>query len=93
LETAIFRVIQEYLTNVHRHSGSNTAKVRLLRATDELRVEVEDEGTRIPREHKAGVGLRGMKERVAQFGGTLEVSSDAKGTTIITRLPLANESH
>lgn len=91
LETAIFRVIQECLTNVHRHSGSKTAKVRLLRATDELRVEVEDEGTGIPREHKPGVGLRGMKERVAQFGGTLEISSNDKGTTITTRLPLANE--
>jgi PAS domain S-box-containing protein len=90
LETVIFRVIQECLTNIHRHSGSETAKIRLSRTEDELRLEVEDNGVGIPLQQASGVGLRGMKERVAQFGGTLEISSSATGTIVVARLPLAS---
>ena len=92
LETAIFRVIQECLTNIHRHSGSKTARVQLSRTGDELRVEVEDKGKGMPIRQSAGVGLRGMRERLAQFGGTLEVFSNAAGTTVIARLPLMSPS-
>jgi PAS domain S-box-containing protein len=92
LETAIFRVIQECLTNIHRHSGSKTAKVQLSRTGDELRVEVEDKGKGMPLRQSAGVGLRGMRERLAQFGGTLEVFSNAAGTTVVARLPLMSPS-
>jgi two-component system NarL family sensor kinase len=92
LETAIFRVIQECLTNIHRHSGSKTARVQLSRTGDELRVEVEDKGKGMPLRQSAGVGLRGMRERLAQFGGTLEVFSNAAGTTVIARLPLMSPS-
>ena len=87
VEIAIFRVIQECLTNIHRHSGSKTATVQLLRTADELRVSVEDKGKGMPLQRLSGVGLRGMKERLAQFGGTLEVHSDGRGTTVLARLP------
>ncbi len=92
LETAVFRVIQECLTNIHRHSGSKTARLQLSRLDDELRVEVEDQGKGIPPEQAAGVGLRGMRERLAQFGGTLEIISNGSGTTMIVRLPLKSQS-
>jgi PAS domain S-box-containing protein len=88
LETAIFRVIQECLVNIHRHSGSKTAEVRLSCLGDELTVEVEDHGKGMPAQQKGGVGLRGMKERLAQFRGTLEIRSGDTGTTVVARLPL-----
>lgn len=89
LETTIFRIVQECLTNIHRHSGSKTARVQVLRLCDEVRIEVEDKGKGMPAERPTGVGLRGMKERVGQFGGQLEVVSDGTGTTVIARMPLA----
>ncbi len=92
LETAAFRVIQECLTNVHRHSGSKTATVELSRTANEVRVEVADKGRGIESQKSAGVGLRGMRERVAQFGGQLEVSSTDSGTTIVAKLPIPEES-
>jgi PAS domain S-box-containing protein len=92
LETAVFRVIQECLTNVHRHSGSKTAKVELSRTANEVRVEVADKGRGIETQKPAGVGLRGMRERVAQFGGQLEVSSNESGTAIVAKLPIPEES-
>src|ERR1700733_7468038 len=82
LEIAIFRVIQECLTNVHRHSGSREAAVRLLRRSkDEVWLEVQDRGRGISPETQlsiledssTGVGLRGMRERVLQLGGNLRV--------------------
>jgi PAS domain S-box-containing protein len=91
LETTIFRIVQECLTNIHRHSGSTTARVQLLRLRDEVRIEVEDEGTGIPPESSTGVGLRGMKERVGQFKGQLKIVSSGSGTTIIARMPLTRD--
>jgi signal transduction histidine kinase len=94
LETAVFRIVQECLTNVHRHSGSPTARVRLTHSGGELRLRVEDDGTGMAPEKidgKAGaipgVGIRGMQERVRQLGGTLEVRSNHKGTVVETHLP------
>lgn len=97
MELAIFRVIQECLTNVHRHSGSATANIRLKRSTREIRVTVSDEGKGIPREKlakltaagEAGVGLRGMRERVKSLGGELQIESDTKGTEIRIVIPIA----
>jgi signal transduction histidine kinase len=96
LETAVFRVVQECLTNIHRHSNSPTASIRLDRVSDGIRVEIADEGKGIPLEKqptsvssgKAGVGLRGMRERVRQFGGELEIFSNGKGTRIIAFFPV-----
>lgn len=95
IELALFRVVQESLTNVHRHSASPTARISLTRLQDRVRVEISDRGKGIPEEKqrnltaaKAGVGVRGMQERVRQFGGTLEIVSGGKGTTVVVWLPV-----
>lgn len=97
LETAIFRVVQECLTNIHRHSGSSIAKVRLRQREGEVLVEIEDRGKGIPPEKQdemasggtPGVGIRGMRERIKQLGGALEIVSNATGTVVLARFPLA----
>jgi len=99
-ETAIFRVVQECLTNVHRHSGSLVARIRLSRSATDVQVEVRDKGKGIPPEKLSemalkgapGVGIRGMRERIHQLGGSLEISSDGngKGTAVVVKLPVAN---
>jgi PAS domain S-box-containing protein len=96
-ELCLFRIAQECLTNIHRHSESSTAVVRLLRSGGEIKMEVSDEGkglnketqSRIASGESAGVGLRGMQERVRPLGGSIEVQSNGKGTTVTATLPLA----
>jgi signal transduction histidine kinase len=96
LELAIFRVVQECLTNIHRHSHSPRATISLNEFSGRVILEVKDEGSGIPREALSkiaslglpGVGLRGMQERVSGFGGELQISSDEKGTVIRAILPL-----
>jgi signal transduction histidine kinase len=100
METTIFRVVQECLTNIHRHSGSIVAKVRVVRIDKQLRVEVEDEGKGIPPEkqeamhsgRKLGVGITGMQERLRQLGGSLEINSSASGTLVVAKLPVMDTS-
>lgn len=87
-ETAIFRIVQECLTNVHRHSGSKTARIELQRLPDRITVEVSDHGKGMNSRGSSGVGLRGMKERVAQFGGELEIYSSKEGCRIVAQIPL-----
>jgi signal transduction histidine kinase len=97
-EIAIFRVVQECLTNIHRHSGSATAKIRVTYSDDDICLEVTDQGKGIPSEklHEMtsggtpGVGIRGMRERIRQLGGSLRINADgsSKGTAVIARLPL-----
>lgn len=97
LETALFRIVQEALTNVHRHSESPTASVRVIRSADEITLEVSDQGKGLPKDKiweiemggASGVGLSGMRERVRQLGGKFEVRSPGKGTVISAKLPLA----
>ncbi|HEY3132729.1 MAG TPA: CHASE3 domain-containing protein [Acidobacteriota bacterium] len=99
VELALFRVLQECLTNVHRHSGSPTAHVRVFLKDGGVRLEVKDAGGGMPAERldefqrglpgKLGVGLRGMNERVRQFGGKLDVSSNKQGTTVSVTIPSA----
>ena len=89
LETTIFRIVQECLTNVHRHSGSKTATVRVARVGQSINVEVADEGRGIEAHEASGVGLRGMRERIAQVQGILTIKSGSDGTTIEARLPVA----
>jgi PAS domain S-box-containing protein len=93
LELVIFRLVQESLTNVHRHSGSKTAVIRVAREGEKIHVEVQDRGKGIsPRRlseiqsHGVGVGIRGMRERIRHFHGELTVESGALGTTIRTTL-------
>jgi len=100
LETAIFRVVQECLTNIHRHSGSATAKIRLRQFDGQVVVEVGDEGSGISPEKREemasggtpGVGIRGMRERIRQLGGDLVITSSGTGTVILARLPAAENS-
>jgi PAS domain S-box-containing protein len=94
-ETAIFRLVQECLTNIHRHSGSRVATIHILRSGDAIWIEVRDAGRGIPPEKRAemdatgnaGVGIRGMRERMRQLGGALEISSSEYGTRVSARLP------
>jgi len=95
IEISIYRIVQECLTNIHRHSGSPTARIRVERQATEIEIEVQDDGKGMPIEENtngAGVGLAGMGERARQLGGTLEIKSDGKGTSVLTRLPLSNGS-
>jgi PAS domain S-box-containing protein len=101
LETAIFRVVQECLTNIHRHSESATARIKVLRSDATVEIEVEDQGKGIPAEKrhqielggKAGVGLRGMRERVRQLRGNLEIrpGDNGRGTLIRAQLPVNSD--
>jgi signal transduction histidine kinase len=98
MELTIFRMIQECLTNIHRHSGSTSAAIRVWEIDHHVRIEVQDHGKGIPPEKqadlntsdRAGVGFRGMRERLRKLDGTLEIRSDAMGTTVIASLPLAD---
>ena len=97
-ELALFRVLQESLTNVHRHSGSKTATVRLLARDGMGILEIEDTGKGVSRQlleqagedymGAPGVGIRGMNERMRQLGGTLELISNESGTTVRAKMPV-----
>lgn len=99
-ETAIFRVVQECLTNIHRHSGSPIARIRLRQRENQVSVEIEDRGKGIPLEKQEemnssgtpGVGIRGMRERLRQLGGTLVFRSGSSGTVVVVTLPSAESS-
>lgn len=97
-ELVLFRVLQESLTNVHRHSQATSANVHLARQNGVVRLEITDNGQGIPEEHvrrlntsanKAGVGITGMRERVRELGGTLEIRSKPGRTSILVSLPLS----
>ncbi len=97
IETTLFRIVQESLTNVHRHSESPTARIRILKGPQEVRLEVKDEGRGLspgPLERAGvgimalGVGIAGMGERVRQLGGWLDIESGKRGTTVRAVLPL-----
>jgi signal transduction histidine kinase len=98
LETAVFRTVQECLTNIHRHSGSPVAKLRLARSASEICLTVEDRGSGMAAEKlevvasggTPGVGLRGMRERLRQLNGDLQVRSDGSGTKVEARLPISS---
>jgi len=98
LEMVIFRVVQESLTNIHRHAGSPTAEIRLTQSGETIHVEIVDRGKGISRDRlrqmtaaQVGVGVRGMEERVRQFGGMLRIDSGAEGTRVSVTIPLATD--
>ena len=95
LETAIFRVVQECLGNVHRHSGSRSASVIFQIEGGKARLQVRDNGDGISetrqqelKSHgRSGVGLRGIRERLGQFGGEMSIESSERGTTVTAVIP------
>src|SRR5262249_13881953 len=98
-ETALFRVLQESLTNIHRHSGSRTAAVRFEVLERSVRLIVSDDGKGIsPRTLErfrtagtdVGVGLSGMRERIAELGGQLDIRSGS-GTTVTATVPFSSK--
>jgi signal transduction histidine kinase len=102
VELVVFRVVQESLTNIQRHSGSSQAKIRIDRKSD-LTVEIRDRGhgasagllsEKKELGFKIGVGIRSMQERVKLIGGELDIDSIGRGTTVRVKIPLplkANE--
>jgi anti-sigma regulatory factor (Ser/Thr protein kinase) len=101
IETALFRVLQESLTNVHRHSGASEVEVRFLRAADAVILEVRDYGRGIPQEllsrlgqsvRDSGVGLSGMCERLNELEGDLEITSADPGTRLRAIVPLSSRA-
>jgi len=96
LELILFRIVQETLGNIHRHSGSPTARIVLSRTSTDVTLLVSDEGCGLPKNvvdpepgsmPHVGVGITGMRERVRQFGGKLEIASTSDGTTVRVVLP------
>ncbi|HET7209414.1 MAG TPA: PAS domain S-box protein [Terriglobales bacterium] len=99
LELVVFRFVQECLTNVHRHSGSKNASIRVTREAESVRIEVQDQGKGIPGERLAeiqnrgsGVGIRGMRERIQHFHGTMQIQSDSSGTKVSAVIPVRSEA-
>jgi signal transduction histidine kinase len=101
IEIALFRILQESLTNVHRHSGTKKVEVRLALHQSSVSLIIEDHGRGIPREvldkfaksgTNVGVGLAGMRERAKELGGTFEVHSVKKGTRLHVVIPITVES-
>jgi len=100
VELALFRVVQEALTNIQRHSGSQQAKIRIDRNSN-LTLEISDRGhgasVSVPRakeepRFKVGVGIPSMKERVKLIGGRLEIDSTSHGTTVRVTIPLEGDA-
>jgi signal transduction histidine kinase len=106
-ETALFRIVQEGLTNIHLHSGSSTATIKLVREAGELvgreqiTLTLQDQGRGLPASvlegpadniQGLGVGIAGMRERVRQLGGRMEISTNSTGTTIKATLPLPEDN-
>ena len=96
METSLFRLVQEGLTNIHRHSGSQTAEIHLVCENNELRLRIEDHGKGMTAAEVSGtngaargVGLASMRERVRELGGDIEISSEAGHTQINVTLPVA----
>jgi PAS domain S-box-containing protein len=94
MELAIFRLVQESLTNIHRHSGSKRATIEISRTPEQVLLEVWDEGKGISREkladiqsRGAGFGIRGMRERARQFNGEMTIESSGKGTLFRITMP------
>jgi two-component system, NarL family, sensor kinase len=97
-ETVLFRVVQQALANIHRHSGSQVARIHVEADAESVRVEICDDGRGIDPEilkgmeagrRLMGVGIAGMRERVRVMGGRFSIRSGGEGTTIDVKLPVA----
>ena len=99
VEVAIFRIVQECLTNIHRHSGGKAATIRLSRNISNVSLQIQDDGTGMPKEtlvairtQHSGVGITGIRERVRHLGGNLDIQSNSNGTKISVTLPVMTSS-
>jgi PAS domain S-box-containing protein len=99
MELAVFRLVQESLTNIHRHSGSKRAMIEIFRTPEQVILEVRDEGKGISREkladiqsRGAGFGIRGMRERARQFDGELTIDSNGQGTLFRVTIPMSKNA-
>lgn len=89
-EAALFRVVQESLTNVHRHSRASRVAIRAAVTTNEFQLSIRDNGVGLADGYREGVGIRGMRERLAELNGTLNVASGHHGgSTIVASIPLS----
>jgi signal transduction histidine kinase len=100
VEIALFRAVQEALTNVHRHSGSSSVDIRIKLDAEQVRLEIKDNGrgisqkylTRLADGDAGGVGIAGMRERVRELRGSLEIQSNETGTKVIVAIPIVPRS-
>jgi PAS domain S-box-containing protein len=101
METTLFRILQESLTNVHRHAGGTTVHIALQSDAEQVQLEISDNGIGIPEERirrfseddsATGVGLAGMRERVRELGGAFVISSASPGTTIRVTIPVPHHT-
>jgi signal transduction histidine kinase len=99
-ETALFRILQESLSNIQRHSGSEAARIQLRGGGECIEMQVSDQGRGMDQSTmdrrgsagtRLGVGILGMRERMTQLGGRLEVESSSSGTTVRAIIPLKVE--
>jgi signal transduction histidine kinase len=94
IETAIFRIVQESLTNIHRHSGGRNVRISLESDSEITRMTITDDGRGIAQDRlelivagQAGVGTAGMRERVKQLNGIFQIESDHRGTKVQVAIP------
>ena len=95
MELVIFRLVQECLTNIHRHSESKTASILIARDVDQITLDIRDQGKGMSSERlaeiqsgRSGVGIGGMRERLRQFEGIMNIESDSSGTRVLATIPL-----
>ena len=101
IDSTLFRIVQESMSNILRHSGANTARVKLERGSKCVRMSIEDNGHGMGAETVSengngaslGVGIAGMRERVRQFGGTFEIRSGSTGTTVLVSVPISEKAY
>ena len=87
--TAVFRILQESLTNILRHARATRVDIRMAREAAEFVLEIRDNGKGISGTEKSGLGILGMKERARLLSGRIEIQgTEGKGTTIIVRIPI-----
>jgi PAS domain S-box-containing protein len=98
LELTVFRFVQEALTNIHRHSGAAKAWIVISRSQPGITAEVRDDGSGMSPERLqqirsggSGVGIRGMRERISQFQGSMQIHSDSTGTKVSVQIPIPAE--
>jgi signal transduction histidine kinase len=95
MELLLFRLVQECLTNIHRHSESKTASIRMARESDRITLDIRDQGKGMSaarlaeiQSGRSGMGIRGMRERLRQFDGTMNIESDNSGTRVFATVPV-----